>query len=122
MRAHLARAARAVPCLRCRQGCSYDEGVDVSGAQGWTLLGLVGVLLSLTCGLMVTQLQLLRSYLDARFDAVDSRFNAVDTRFNAVDTRFDAVDVRFSALDQRFDHLDRDVQAVTDEVFRRRSD
>ena len=91
----------------------------MSGGQGWTLLGLVGVLLSVVCGLMVGQMQMLRSYLDARFDGLEGRF---DARFEAVDRRFDTIDERFTALNHRFDHLDRDVQAVTDEVFRRGRD
>jgi hypothetical protein len=84
----------------------------VTDAQGWTLLALVGVLLSVIGGLIVHQFQLLRGYLDARFDAVDAHFDAVDARFGAADTRFDAVN-------QRLDALDRDVQALTDAVFRR---
>jgi hypothetical protein len=72
--------------------------VAVNDAQGWTLLALVGVLLSVIGGLMVNQFHLLRSYLDARFQAVDGRFAAVD---------------------QRLDHLDRDVQALIRDRFER---
>jgi hypothetical protein len=70
----------------------------VTDAQGWTLLALVGVLLSVIGGLLVNQFHLLRAYLDARFDAVDTRFDAVDTRF---------------------EHLDRDVQALIRDRFGR---
>ncbi len=84
----------------------------MTDAQGWTLLGLVGVLLSVIGAMMVNQFHLLRGFLDARFDAVDARFDAVGARFDAVDTRF-------TAVDRRLDHLDRDVQAVADAVFRR---
>jgi hypothetical protein len=84
---------------------AYAGEVAVTDAQGWTLLALVGVLLSVIGGLIVHQFQLLRGYLDARFDAVDARFGAADTRFDAVNQRLDA--------------LDRDVQALTDAVFRR---
>ena len=76
----------------------YDEEVAVTDAQGWTLLALVGVLLSVIGGLIVNQFHLLRGYLDARFEAVDARFGAVD---------------------QRLEHLDRDVQALARAVFRR---
>jgi hypothetical protein len=93
--------------------------VDMTGAQGWTLLGLVGVLISVIGAMMINQFQLLRAYLDARFTAVDARFTAVDARFTAVDARFTAVDVRFDAVDKRFDNLDRDVQAVAAALFRR---
>ena len=60
-------------------------------AQGWTLLGLVGILFSVIGALLINQLHLLRSYIDARFDTVDGRF----------------------------DSLDRDVQALTAAFFRR---
>ena len=70
----------------------------MSDTQGWTLLALVGVLLSVIGGLIVNQFHLLRGYLDARFEAVDARFGAVD---------------------QRLEHLDRDVQALSRAVFRR---
>ena len=63
----------------------------MSDAQGWTLLALVGVLLSVIGGLIVNQFHLLRGYLDARFAAVD----------------------------QRLDHLDRDVQALIRDRFER---
>jgi hypothetical protein len=65
--------------------------VDVTVAQGWTLLGLVGILFSVIGALLINQFHLLRSYIDARFDAVDGRF----------------------------DSLDRDVQALTAAFFRR---
>jgi hypothetical protein len=77
----------------------------VTDAQGWVLLGLVGVLPGTIGGLLINQLHLLRGYLDARFDTVDVRFDAVDQRFNAVD--------------QRLDTLDRDVQALFRDRFRR---
>jgi hypothetical protein len=63
------------------------------------------VFASLVVTLVLAQIHSLRSYMDARFDAVDARFDAVDTRFDAVDARLD--------------HLDRDVQAVVNRVFRR---
>jgi len=62
----------------------------VTVAQGWTLLGLVGILFSVIGALLINQLHLLRSYIDARFDTVDGRF----------------------------DSLDRDVQALTAACFR----
>lgn len=54
----------------------------------------------------------LKTYLDARFDAVDARFESVDARFDAVDARFDAVDHRFSALEQRVERIERQLDAV----------
>lgn len=83
----------------------------MTDAQGWTLLALVGALLSVIGGLIVNQFHLLRGFLDARFDAVDARFDAVDTRFEAVSSRF-------TAVDQRLESIDRDVQALARAVFR----
>jgi len=63
----------------------------VTTAQGWTLLSILAVFASLVVTLVLAQIHSLRSYMDARFDAVDARL----------------------------DHLDRDVQAVVNRVFRR---
>ena len=60
-------------------------------AQGWTLLSILAAFASLVVTLVLAQIHSLRSYMDARFDAVDARL----------------------------DHLDRDVQAVVKRVFRR---
>ena len=65
----------------------------MTGGQGWALLGLVGVLMSVIGGLVLNQLHLLRAYLDARFDTVD---------------------VRFASVERRLDYLDRDVRALFD--------
>ena len=70
----------------------------MTDSQGWTLLALVGVLLSVIGGLIVNQFHLLRGYLDARFTAVDARFASVD---------------------HRLEHLDRDVQALIRDRFGR---
>ena len=74
----------------------------MTDAQGWTLLALVGVLLSAIGGLLVNQFHLLRGYLDARFTGLET-----------------SADTRFDALDRRLDHLDRDVQALIRERFDR---
>jgi hypothetical protein len=77
----------------------------MADAQGWTLLGLVGVLMSVIGGLIINQFHLLRAYLDAKFETGDVRFASVDARFDA--------------MDRRFDSLDREVQALTAALFRR---
>lgn len=71
-------------------------------AQGWTLLALVGVLLSVIGGLIVNQFHLLRGYLDARFTGLEA-----------------AIDARFEGVNSRLDHLDRDVQALFRDRFGR---
>lgn len=47
----------------------------------------------------------LRSYLDARFDAVDARFAAVDARFAALDPRF-------AGIEQRLDRIERQLETI----------
>lgn len=93
-------------------------------AQGWVLLGILGVLSTGLLTLTSLAVSGLRSELAARFGAVYQRFDALDialdARFTAVDARFTAVDQRFDGVDRRLDALDRDVQALTDRVFRDR--
>lgn len=88
----------------------------MNDAQGWTLLALVGVLLSVIGALIVNQFHLLRGFLDARFDAVDARFDAVDARFMGVEG---SINVRFQSVNYRLDALDRDVQVLIRERFDR---
>jgi hypothetical protein len=77
----------------------------MTGAQGWALIGLIGVFATAVVTLMTFLVTSLRNEMNARFEAVDARFNGMDIRFNS--------------MDLRFDHLDRDLQAVIDRVFRR---
>ena len=74
----------------------------MTDAQGWTLLALVGVLLSVIGGLVVNQLHLLRGYLDARFSGMEA-----------------SIEARFDGVTQRLDHLDRDIQALISDRFGR---
>lgn len=60
----------------------------MTDAQGWTLLALVGVLLSVIGGLMIHQFHLLRAHLDVRFDAVDARFVLLDRRMQVIRDQF----------------------------------
>ena len=74
----------------------------MTDAQGWTLLALVGVLLSVIGALIVNQFHLLRVYLDARFVGLES-----------------SIDARFDSVERRLDLLDRDVQALIRDRFDR---
>jgi hypothetical protein len=85
----------------------------MTDAQGWTLLAMVGVLLSVIGGLIVNQFHLLRGHLDARFAGLES---SVDARFAGLEASMDA---RFAGVNQRLDHLDRDVQALIRDRFDR---
>ena len=92
----------------------------MSNAQSWTLLGLVGVLLSVIGSLLVQQVRQvgdrvlqIGSRFDTRIDGLESTIEARLTGFQAT------VDARFDAVNQRFDHLDRDVQAIARVVFPR---
>lgn len=88
------------------------------------LLGVLGVLSTGLLTLVSLALTGLRSEMAARFGGVDQRFTSVDQRFTSVDQRFEAlmavVATRFDGVDHRLEALDRDVQALTDRVFRDR--
>ncbi len=89
-------------------------------AQGWVLLGILGVLSTGLLTVVSLAVTGLRSEMAARFTAVDQRFDGVSQRFDGVSQRFDGVSQRFDGVDRRLDALDRDVQALTDRVFRDR--
>lgn len=59
----------------------------MTNAQSWTLLGFVGVLLSVTGALLINQFHLLRAYLDVRFDNVDRRLEYLDRDLQALFNR-----------------------------------
>jgi hypothetical protein len=82
-------------------------------AQGWVLLGILGVLSTGLLTVVSLAVTGLRNEMAARFDGVGQRFDGVSQRFDGVSQRFDGVD-------RRLDALDRDVQALTDRVFRDR--
>ena len=81
----------------------------MTDAQCWTVLALVGVLLSVIGSLVVQQVRQVGDRLDTRIDGLESTIAA----------RFDAVDQHFDAVDRRFDHLDRDAQALIRDRFGR---
>jgi hypothetical protein len=60
----------------------------MTDAQSWTLLGFVGVLLSVIGALLINQFHLLRAYIDARFDTVDARFDSLDRGVHALTAAF----------------------------------
>jgi hypothetical protein len=72
----------------CETRC--DEEVAVTDGQGWTLLAMVGVLLSVIGGLIVNQFHLLRGYLDTKFEGVDRQLSHLDRDVQAlIRDRFD---------------------------------
>ena len=81
----------------------------MSNAQSWTLLGMIGVLLSVIGSLLVQQIRQVG-------DKVLLVGGRIDTRIDGLER---TVDARFDAVSQRFDHLDRDVQAIARVVFPR---
>ncbi|MEX2290634.1 MAG: hypothetical protein WD794_09945 [Mycobacteriales bacterium] len=91
-----------------------------AAAQGWALLGILGVLATGILALVALSQANLKAFVAAKFEAVDARFDTVDARFDAVDQRFAGVDQRFDAMDRRLEALDRDVQVLSDRVFRDR--
>jgi hypothetical protein len=75
-------------------------------AQGWVLLGILGVLAAGLLSVVSLALTSFRGELAGFRGEVGARFDAVATRFDGVD--------------RRLDDLDRDVQALSDRVFRDR--
>jgi hypothetical protein len=75
----------------------------MGNAQGWTLIGIVATFATLSMTMVVFSFQSLRSEMTARFERLEGVFGA-----------------RFDGVDRRLDGLDRDVQALSDRVFRDR--
>ena len=82
----------------------------MSGAQSWTLLGIIGTMATGILALVALSQANLKAFIGAKFEAVDARFDAMDRKFDA----------KFDGVDRRLDDLDRDVQALSDRVFRER--
>ena len=59
----------------------------MTDAQSWTLLGLVGVLMSVIGTMILNQFHLLRAHLDARFDKVDTQLAYLDRDVQALFNR-----------------------------------
>lgn len=58
-----------------------------------------------------SDLEQLRSGIEARFDAIDERFEAVERRFDNVDQRFENLDGRFDIVEGRIKTLQFTVNA-----------
>ena len=78
----------------------------MTAAQNWTLLAFVG---TLATGLLAAVFALHQSVRGAMGDLRESMVSG-----------FRALEVRFEGVDRRLDALDRDVQALSDRVFRDR--
>lgn len=61
---------------------------------------------------------LLKEYMDKRFDDVDRRFDGVDKRFDSVDRRFDSVDERFNSVDGRITRLETAMDTLRSDLTR----
>jgi hypothetical protein len=57
----------------------------MTGAQSWTLLGIVGTMCAGMLAMVGVSFQNFRGYLDAKFDAVDAKFDGVDRRLDNLD-------------------------------------
>lgn len=64
----------------------------MSGAQGWTLLGIVGTMATAVVALIGISLLAFRAQFASLKDYMDAKFDAVGTRFDGVDRRLDALD------------------------------
>ena len=78
----------------------------MSSAQAWTLIAFVGTLVTGLLAAVGTLHSSLRSSMGDLRAAVEAGFRTVG--------------VRFEGIERRLDNLDRDVQALSDRVFRDR--
>jgi hypothetical protein len=100
--------------------------ITLTEPQIWTIIGvfaatLLGTMTLLSTTLMRSisgQITSLRNEMVTGFKGFEGLRNEMNARFEAVDARFQAVDARFDAVNSRLDNLDRDVQALSERVFR----
>jgi hypothetical protein len=108
---------------------AHDVLVNV--AQNWALVGLIGTLIvGLLAMVSAMHVSTRGTLSDVRGSMSDLRGAMADLRqtmadgFRSVDARLAAheqvTNLRFDGIDRRLDGLDRDVQALSDHVFRDR--
>jgi hypothetical protein len=98
----------------------------MTGAQTWTLIGVVIGLLTFVAAMVNAQLTSFRNEINGRFDGLQGEFSGLRNEFgglrNEVTTEIrtlrEVMETRFDATNQRIDMLDRDVQNVIGKLFR----
>jgi archaellum component FlaC len=80
-----------------------------------TIIAATGTFILAIFGATWLNHQLLKSYIDAKFEGLE---NTIDSRFDAVDARFDAVDARFESVDARFESVERQMALLGSRVER----
>ena len=74
---------------------------------------IIGVLMTVCAGALVTALAWFRSDVIARLDKMDDKSDArFDKMDDKVDVRFDKVDARFDKSDARFERLEAKVDGL----------
>ena len=81
-----------------------------------TIIAATGTFILAIFGATWLNHQLLKSYIDAKFDGlqntIDARFEAIDARFQVIDARFDAVEQQTALLISRVERLERQLDQI----------
>ena len=81
-----------------------------------TIIAATGTFILAIFGATWLNHQLLKSYIDAKFEGlentIDSRFDAVDARFESVDARFESVERQMALLGSRVERLERQLDQI----------
>ena len=81
-----------------------------------TIIAATGTFILAIFGATWLNHQLLKSYIDAKFEGlentIDSRFDGVDARFDGVDARFESVERQMALLGSRVERLERQLDQI----------
>ena len=81
-----------------------------------TIIAATGTFILAIFGATWLNHQLLKSYIDAKFEGlentINSRFDAVDARFESVNARFESVERQMALLGSRVERLERQLDQI----------
>jgi hypothetical protein len=91
-----------------------NEGVFVTEAQTWTM---IGVFTATFIGMLTVVSTLFVHVLRTEVRRLDDKLGGIDKRFDGIDRRLDGIDNRLDRMDQRIDSLDNVVQVLVRRSF-----
>jgi hypothetical protein len=71
----------------------------------WQLIATLITLVAAIFGANWLNMQMLKNYIDARFEAFDARFEAIDARFEAVNVRLAAIEARLDKIERQLEQI-----------------
>lgn len=77
--------------------------------NNWQLAITVGGFIIAIFGATWLNHQLLKSYIDAKFNGLDAKFDGLQ---KTLDARFAAIDQRFGAIESRLDRIERQLEMI----------